>query len=333
MEYKYIDSDEPIDIQIALDILDISLSNIRLSNLTHKFVKTHYYKMALKWHPDKHNSSDSITAKHRFQRVNEAYLYLITELDITIDDDEPPVVSSNNINDYSPYTFIVTTAIQTLIQSGISDMILVAVKDIIINYNTISATIFSGMDKQTVMEIYKLLYKHQLMFGISNNTLSLVSSIIKERYNNDRIFILNPSLQDLWLNNIYKLFVNDQLYLVPLWHNELYFDSKDGEGDIIVLCNPELPDNISITDNNNIHVTTNIVLDSENYCMLVLNNGSLSVDIGNKIIAIDVNKLYMKKTQTHVIVGEGLARICENDIYNVSQKGDIIVTINFCEQI
>ena len=123
------------------------------------------------------------------------------------------------------------------------------------------------------------------------------------------------------------------MYLVPLWHNELYFDSKDCEGDIIVLCNPELPDNISITDNNNIHVTTNIVLDSENYCMLVLNNGSLSVDIGNKIIAIDVNKLYMKKTQTHVIVGEGLARICENDIYNVSQKGDIIVTINFCEQI
>jgi len=331
MECKYIDSDEPIDIQIALDILDISLQNIGLSNLTHQFVKRHYYKMALKWHPDKHNSLDDITAKHRFQRVNDAYLYLMTELDINIDDDDPPVVSSNNSND-SPYTFIVTTAIQTLIQSGISDMILTAVKDIIINYNTISATIFSGMDKQTVMEIYKILYKHQLMFGISNNTLELVSSIIKKKYNKDRIFILNPSLQDLWLNNIYKLMVNDQMYLVPLWHNELYFDSKDGGGDIIVLCNPELPDNITITDNNNIHVTTNIVLDSANYCMLVLNNGSISVDIGNKSVMIDVNKLYMKKTQTHVISNEGLARICEHDIYNVSQKGDIIVTINFCEQ-
>ena len=47
--------------------------------------------------------------------------------------------------------------------------------------------------------------------------------------------------------------VGDKTYFVPLWHNELYFgDEKSNEGEIIVKCVPELPENISIDENNNL---------------------------------------------------------------------------------
>ena len=62
---------------------------------------------------------------------------------------------------------------------------------------------------------------------------------------------LNPKINDLFENNVYKLSVNEDMYIVPLWHNELHFSTKNDD-ELIVLCNPTLPDNISIDENNNI---------------------------------------------------------------------------------
>ena len=66
---------EPMNIQIALDLLDIK--DIQLTNLTIEYVKRKYHKMALKWHPDK-VAGNIADATKRFQRINEAYTYLIT---------------------------------------------------------------------------------------------------------------------------------------------------------------------------------------------------------------------------------------------------------------
>ena len=65
--------EEQMNIQIAMNLLDIN--DIELTNLTAEYVKRKYHKMALKWHPDKNGNTTNAT--QRFQRINEAYTYLI----------------------------------------------------------------------------------------------------------------------------------------------------------------------------------------------------------------------------------------------------------------
>jgi len=138
---------------------------------------------------------------------------------------------------------------------------------------------------------------------------------------------LNPSIDDLFENNVYKLYVNEQLFLVPLWHNELYFESSELNNfkEIIVSCEPELCKNIIIDENNNlvVKIESNLI-DLPN---LILNDGKIFFNIGKKELSIPVNKLYMKTNQYYRIKNEGLSKINENDIYDVSTKSDIIVNI------
>jgi hypothetical protein len=122
---------------------------------------------------------------------------------------------------------------------------------------------------------------------------------------------------------------------VPLWHNELYFDSQDTEtntnnkSEIIVLCNPELPENISIDEDNNIHIELKI--EANKMSELILGGQDIIVNLGsnNKQINIPLKQLYMKKEQYYTIRCEGITQILENDIYNISCKGDIIVKLVF----
>jgi hypothetical protein len=149
--------------------------------------------------------------------------------------------------------------------------------------------------------------------------------IIKEKYKNDRVFILKPSLKDLLEHNIYKLYVDEQLYLVPLWHNELYFDTPDGS-ELIVLCQPKLPPNISIDENNNIYCEEVIKINNE-LSELIKNDKFVSIEVGEKWFSIPLNKLYLKEEQLYRFSSQGISQISEKDIYNVSNKSDIIVKI------
>ena len=197
------------------------------------------------------------------------------------------------------------------------------------------------MDKESSLEVYSFICKYKHILYISNETLEFVSSLIKKKYKNDRVFILNPSITDLLESNIFKLNVDDQIYLVPLWHNELYFDTKSVDnGDIIVLCNPELPENMTIDEDNNIHVIKD--LDGQHLLDLIKkdnafaqgsnafaqgSNAFVSLLIGTRDFSIPINKLHMKREQIYIFLKQGIANVIENDMYNVSSKADIIVKI------
>ena len=58
-----------------------------------------------------------------------------------------------------------------------------------------------------------------------------------------------------------------------------------------------------------------------------MNDKKIYFNIGKKEFYVPVNKLYMKKNQYYRIKNEGLSKINENDIYDVSAKSDIIVNI------
>ena len=322
---------EKMNLQIALDELDISLDEIELTTLNQEYIKKKYHKLALKWHPDK---NDDVNAKDRFQKINEAYDYLSYELRIINGDDisntSEPFVSYSVSKESIIYIDILGTFISTLFNKGTyTDILIKTVKEIVVNYDVLTLTylrkIFEDLDKQKAIEIYQLLYKYKDILYIKNEMLDLVSLIIKEKYKNDRVFILKPLLKDLLEHNVYKLYVDDELYLVPLWHNELYFDAKDGS-EIIVLCHPKLPTNITIDENNNIYYEKHIKID-EDLLYLIKNNKFVSIEIGEKWFSIPLDKLHLKEEQLYRFKGQGISRILEKDIYNITCKSDIIVKI------
>ena len=322
--------EEKMNIQIAMNLLDIN--DIELTNLTAEYVKRKYHKMALRWHPDK--NGNTLDATQRFQRISEAYTYLIKELvtntssNTNIFDDF--VSSSDSKDEKNMYTSLLSVFISNILKttsesSIMKDLLTRIIKDIVINgAKVISFKLIEDLDKDKSIELYNFLCKYKHILYINGETLELVSSLIKEKYKNDSVYVLNPSIDDLLDCNIYKLYVNEQLFLVPLWHNEMYFDDTLGN-DMIVLCKPELPEHIILDDNNNLYYNLLVCFEKE----MIISEYYLSIEIGKHSFKIPVSKLYMKQEQTYVLKGQGIPKIVEDDVYNVSCKADIIITICF----
>lgn len=319
----------------AFDELNINISEIELTNVDQEYIKKKYHKLALKWHPDKNKK---IYAKEKFLKISEAYDYLLNELHIinsnnlTKDKDRDILktfVSLESKNYIDILSNFVSSLFSETKKETYNDLFLNIIKEISLGYDVITLTYlrkkFEELDKQKAIELYQLLYKYKHILYISNEILELVSLIIKEKYKNDRIFILKPSLKDIIEHNIYKLYVDQELYLVPLWHNELYFDSPNGS-DIIVLCQPKLPSNINIDENNNIYYEIFIQIESE-LSNLIKKDNFVSIEIGDKWFSIPLNKLHLKEEQLYIFKGQGISPILENNIYNVNIKSDIIIKI------
>jgi len=319
-------NEEPMNIQLALDILEISLDDIKITDLSKDYIKKKYHRMALLWHPDKNNGED---ATNKFQKINDAYEYLSNVACINIDDSNlnafNPFVSSSYSKESKVYSNILSGFISSIIKGDYKEGLIHSVKEIVLNYDTISVNLFEDLDKQTAVEIYTIIQKYKDILYISDKTLELVSSIIKEKYKNDKVFILNPTIDDLWNNKIYKLYVNEKLYLVPLWHNELYFECEDSS-EIIAMCQPKLPSNITIDENNNIYCRIDISIHNE-LAQFIKDNNFVSCTIGEKCFSVPISKLYLKEDQLYRFKGKGISRICDNDMYNVSIKSDVIMRI------
>ena len=335
-----------MDLNKALTILEIE----QLTNLTEEYIKKKYHKLALINHPDK--NGNSLESTNKFQEISEAYDFLLKELhtingstnnsDTYAQGSNAFVSSTQQEESNSKYIYLLSLFINSIIEGPnswnketikniIKEIVTLGLKQVSCEKNIYLEKIFTELDKDSSLEVYSFICKYKHILHISNDTLEFVSSLIKKKYKNDRVFILNPSITDLLESNIFKLDIDDQLYLVPLWHNELYFDAKslDG-GDIIVLCNPELPENMTIDEDNNIHVS----LDLDGSYLLDLikkeqcsNSQFVSLLIGTRDFSIPLNKLHIKKEQIYRFFKQGIANVIENDMYNVSSKSDIIVKI------
>jgi len=319
------DNHETMNIKVALDTLEISLDDIDISDLTSDFIKRKYHKLALLWHPDK--NKNSVYAKEKFQHINQAYEYLSKEMPNMKNKEKEDKKESNTMSeDKKKYVYFLSMFISSLIIGNYSELIKKVINEIVIGCGKISIKMFEEVDKENALEVYSFLCKHRNTLHLSSSTLELVASVIKEKYKNDQVFVLNPTLKDLFENNLYKLWVDGKLYLVPLWHNEMYFDGPNGS-DIIVICNPELSKEISIDENNNLIV--DFKMHAKEISDLILNDGIIEVSLGieDKVLKIPVRELKMKKEQIYKVRNEGISKICEKDIYNVSAKSDIIVRI------
>jgi len=309
----------------AFEILEIDLSTINYNKITLKYLKTQYRKLALKNHPDKNGNTPE--SNERFKKINEAYHYLKREIHHFEEEGENEAEAGIDFDaDVSLYLNILKDFMKTVFEKKYNEILYTIVNDIIRTGKKISHKIFDKLDKETALNIYTFLSMNREIFHLSQETIDIIRDSVFHKYENVEIYKLNPSIHDLFNNNLYKLVVNNTLYLVPLWHNECYFDGSGCE--IIVMCEPELPDGITIDNDNNIYIEKEIHISKicDNLTKMIMEKESIVINIGEKVFEIPLENLYIKKEQSYRIKNQGLTKV-KKDIYDISEKMDIIVCI------
>lgn len=272
-------------------------------------LKTQYRKMALKYHPDK--TGNHVESTDRFRKIHEAYQYL-RETN-PLEDEE---VTGDGDGD-SNYGNMLSRFIQTVFREKFrSEAIVSRIVHQILHVGT--AKLCEGLDKEAVLCMFHFLSKYRDVLHLSDGVIDYVKHLVVTKFENIEIYKLNPTIDDVLENNLYKLYVGEKLCLVPLWHTECYYDVSGCE--IMVLCEPELPADVKMDEEGHLY------LEKEMEVKDLLEKGSMEVCIGKKQWTIPCAQLFLKKEQYYLFHGEGISKPKQN-IYDVQEKSDIVVKI------
>ncbi len=265
----------PESIQTALQTLGFTCGSPPSSL---KELNKRYHLLALKHHPDKAqgNGSGSTTdeATEKFKEINDAHKHL---LDYFYSDDCDNVDYNRDTGYDSILQLFINTILVKMSSSSRSNnnadpnVIHDIIHQVITKGIQSAIKMFSVMDKQAMIVIYDILSKNQDLFGISREIMDELTSMLDEKTSLDMVIRLNPSLLDMLLDRVYILHEDGHSYYIPLWHSELHFkrhavaDASNNStsvssscGEIIVLCDPELPDNVTIDDDNNLYISLDV---------------------------------------------------------------------------
>jgi len=287
----------------AIEILELQ------KNFTKKDLKKAYYKKALKYHPDKNNGDKD--KEDLFKEINEAYLFLSNENNRNIDDLDTSF--SSILKKF--FDFMVPE--MNVHQNDINN----TMEAIIKKCKSASITLFEKLSKERSLEIYSFLSKNKDILSIETDLLKNMAEIIKNKTKNDNIIILNPDLNDLLNDKIFKLEYNNNTFYVPLWSNEVVFEDLSGN-DIIIRCIPDLDDDVHVDKDNILHV--NIKADIKK----ILESKELLVKIGEKEFKIESYKIKITKHQILILEKCGILKENINNIFDDSIRQSTYIHIN-----
>jgi hypothetical protein len=305
----------------AFEIFEIDLNIVDYNDISLEYLTKKYRKLALKNHPDK--NGNTLDSNEKFKKINEAYNFLKKEMkhlnskDFDTELDTETDYDANS----SLYADILRSFMKSVFERKYNELLSKIVNDIIIAGKQISIKIFDDLDKETTTTIYTFLSNNRSVLHLNQEILDAIREIVLKKYDNVQVYKLNPSIDDLLNNNLYKLYVNNTLFLVPLWYNESCFDNSGCE--IVVICEPELPQGVELDEDNNIFIKLTI---HHNDLFKLINDGLLNFKLGEKNYDILLSNLHMKREQFYKIKNEGISKV-KKDIYDISEKSDIIVKI------
>lgn len=291
--------------------------------ITEELLKKQYRINALRNHPDKSSEPD---ATMRFQQINAAYQYLLKDLhfmsmDENETDDDIETEDSEDINVTNSYASILMSFVKNIVKNDVPNnkIYYIILQKISNTCEKKALEMVEKIDKNVLIKVYEIIQNYRETLHFSTDFINKIKEVINKKIENDECIILNPTLDDLFENNLYKLCVNGFTYIVPLWHDELIYDNSGN--DIYVKCFPLLTENITIDNKNNIHV--NLTYDIRE----ILQKEYIIFYLGKKEFEIEPKELTVEKTQTVILKGEGISKINTADIYDVSKKSNVILHI------
>ena len=311
-----------MDLQTAAELLDIDID--QLSSFDSNSLKKQYHKMALLHHPDKQGGS--VTATTQFQRIQTAYNYLLLFTSNETTNDFNSKEENNGWKEEINYYEILSSFIKhaTVYPSATGHLFASIVKEILTGF--VSVALFDAVDKEIALEIYSFLVKYQQIVCITDETLANVRDILLKKYQNTQLITINPRISHMFSSSVYKLVYKEETLYVPMWHEEVHYDCLHAlRNELIIKCIPDLPDNVTIDEQNNILVILNVDLKKIN-----LASGVIPFSIDNYEFTIPCSSLFLKPVQRYTIKCAGIPRIDETDMYNDSIKSDIIVKVMLC---
>ena len=277
----------------ACEILDLPL------NYTPEQLKKQYHIKALKWHPDKNN--DSKEATERFQKITEAHKFLTSSDNGYYDDSK---------NKYT-YEYLVKALVDFLIHSKFSVKLLLELDSeqlqIIIRYLKLCSNSSSIHDS----------YIDQI-----NRLIMEIEKIIIKRETDKSIILLEPTIDDLFEQKLFKLTHNNENFLVPLWHNDMTFTDLS-KNEFNVRCEPKLEQHIDIDENNNVLVFINYDVKK------IIFTENIKIDVGKKSFLIPREELKLKPSQTYILKDCGIPKINDTEYKDDILLGDIIIHFRF----
>jgi hypothetical protein len=281
----------------ACKTLEIDHANVSIA-----IVRKQYKLMALKYHPDKNKSPD---AKERYQEIKEAHDFLLKSLD-TISSEEEQTTWSSTVS-----SFFETLYNNEHLQKRVFHPLLMKIIE------TCETKVFEKMDANRATKIYDILLKYKESLHLSDEFLQRVSETIRGAPIRNA-FILNPNLDDMLSHSVYKLKIEEETYYVPLWHSELIYNKS-----CVVQCEPELPDNVELDEDNNIHVFLSYNLFD------LWRHGEKNVEyfLAKKSCVFPLECLHVKKEQVIVRIGEGIPIANSVEIFSVERLSDVYLHI------
>jgi len=261
----------------------------------------------LLFHPDKNPSPDTTV---KFQEILEAYNYL--------NDNNNSNDSNNNKNSYSD---ILEKFLNGILNKNIDTKQLLFILNN--KYSEITIELLKHFSKNTLVQLNKFINEYSDILHINKNIIDKINFLIKEYIKNDKIEIINPSLDNLINNDIYKLTYDNNTYYIPMWHHELIYDLS--ENSLIIQCEPEIPEYITLDQYNNLYVNLSTTITN------VVNDNSITIIIADNKYIIPINELYIKKYQKYTLKSSGIALIDTKNIYNINNKANIFINIHFTD--
>jgi hypothetical protein len=292
-------------------------------------IRRQYKMLALKYHPDK-NKADGAADKYR--EIKEAHDVLCSSEarpteDPTSDDgwftkyglDKTALGSSTYARAASDFFEMIYNDEQ--FQRRIFHPLLMRVVG---SCEEKALAMFRKMEKTKARKLYDILILYQDTLHLSADTLAKIRQIIEaqtlsevtlsEALDVEDIVVLNPDIDDLLNQSVYKLKRGDsETLFVPLWHRELEYDG------VFVDCVPTLPDNIWLDELNNIHVKCGFKVGD------LWDKDGVDIQVGTRVYNLDVGLLRLVSKQTVRVDGDGQGIPVPNeaDIFNVSRLSSV----------
>jgi len=92
--------------------------------------------------------------------------------------------------------------------------------------------------------------------------------------------------------------------------------------DIYVKCNPILPEDVELDENNDIHIYRNFKISD------IWGKEDITVNLGDRDYTIKVNKLKLIREQTIILINSGISYINLKKIYDVSIMTTVFIHIS-----